>query len=307
MRFTFKNILLRFIHSHLYLFSIHIHVIRHCTYCIVITCNLLCHLFWVLVFIVIVLCFESPLQGVRVFSKSSLLFWLLHSCYRQEVMHLSLIFSGSDNNFQIRTLWPAPLTPTCVAGCNWKMTTLTGRGIEDPLPLLAQGQRMITPVGVCHFIFSHFWSGVMFDTAVKDNDFVHTVELMMKDSWWEATHLLTLPSPAVHEKYAPGNQECYIADYFLPALDCCIFSTSHPVIFIYTSTQSRLNVAFNGFVYLDIRVWFWYDKLVEWIYVVAESSSKQSCQRHCHQERHCPHIKQTLLGFSTGTVSSRCI
>ena len=215
-------------------------------------------------------------------------------------MHHSLIFSVSDNNFQIRTLWPAPLTPTCVAGCNWKMTTLTGRGIEDPLPLLAQGQRMITPVGVCRFIFSHFWSGVMFDTSVKDDDFVHTVELVMKDSWWEATHLLTLPSPAVHEKYAPGNQqcmrsmhlktsgaeahcsskpavqECYIADYFLPALDCCIFSTSHPVVFNYTSAQRRLNVALNVFVYLNIRVWFWYDKLVEWIYLVAESSGKQS-------------------------------
>ena len=165
-------------------------------------------------------------------------------------MHHSLIFSVSDNNFQIRTLWPAPLTPTCVAGCNWKMTTLTGRGIEEPLPLLAQGQRMITPVGVCRFIFSHFWSGVMFDTSVKDDDFVHTVELVMKDSWWEATHLLTLPSPAVHEKYAPENQRCrstlQLKTSSAGVLHCRLLPTCFRLLYFLNLSSSRIHLYINS-------------------------------------------------------------
>lgn len=68
---------------------------------------------------------------------------------------------------------------------------------------------------------------------------------------------LTPSSSAVHAKCTPGNQQCRsIADHCLSALNSCIISTTHPVLFLHTSVWSQWNVALNGLIYFAIKARF---------------------------------------------------
>ena len=50
----------------------------------------------------------------------------------------------------------------------------------------------------------------------------------------QSTHLET-SSAETHCSSEPAVQECCTADHYLPTLNCCIFSTTQPILVIYAS------------------------------------------------------------------------